>query len=66
MNFQVGDRVSWLGLRGVVDRIDRDDFPVRVKWDKNPQGTYQKDHLFTEDGRAYYEQRPSLKEWGVK
>lgn len=59
MDFKVGDKVSWMGLEGIVDRIDETtSYPVYVR-------TYHPVcslHGFTLDGRYRTEHtEPSLK-----
>jgi hypothetical protein len=56
--FKVGDRVSWLGLKGmVISTTESGNHPIAVEWDtKEALREY-----FTLDGRYWKGQRPSLK-----
>lgn len=59
MDFKVGDKVSWMGLEGIVSNTDRGlVYPVEVFFSGRRKDT----HCFTEDGLSYYEHtEPSLK-----
>ena len=59
MNFQVGDKVKWCGLEGVVKSIDysEDKYPIKVEFGKDVSVKFD----FTIDGKSWVDHpEPSL------